>query len=66
MELGWLDEYNVDACLWFGNPGYYGLPGVVNVLKGDANPSGHTVNTFAAMSMNSPAMQNFGHFAFDF
>ena len=66
MELGWLDEYNVDACLWFGNPGYYGLPGVVNVLKGDANPSGHTVNTFAAMSMNSPAMQNFGHFAFTF
>ena len=47
MDLYWLEEYNVDACLWFGNPGYYGLPGVVNVLTGEANHSGHTVNTFA-------------------
>lgn len=44
MELDWLEEFNVNACLWFGNPGYYGLPGVVNILTGDANPSGH--NTF--------------------
>ena len=66
MELGWLEEYNVDACLWFGNPGYYGLPGVVNILTGDANPSGHAVNTFAADSMASPVMQNFGDFTFTF
>lgn len=66
MELGWLDEYNVDACLWFGNPGYYGLPGVVNLLKGDANPSGHNTMTFAANSMGSPAMQNFGDYTYAF
>lgn len=66
MELGWLDEYHVDACLWFGNPGYYGLPGVVNILSGKANPSGHTVETFAANSMGSPAMQNFGDYSYTF
>ncbi len=68
MELGWLDEYNVNACLWFGNPGYYGLPGVVNLLtaKDGANPSGHNTFTFAANSMGSPAMQNFGNYTFSF
>ena len=67
MELDWLDKYEVNACIWYGNPGYYGLPGVVNILKGDANPSGHTVETFANNTLNSPAMRNFGdyNYAFD-
>lgn len=62
MELDWLmdEQYGVDACLWIGNPGYYGLPGVVNILTGAANPSGHTMETYAANSYSSPAMQNFG------
>lgn len=64
MELGWLEEYNVDACLWMGNPGYYGLPGVVNILTGDVNPSGRLVDTYAADSKSSAAMQNFGEFRF--
>ena len=64
IELGWLDEYNVDACLWMGNPGYYGLPGVVNILIGAANPSGHLVDTYATNSLSSAAMQNFGEFRF--
>lgn len=67
MELDWLDKYQVNACIWYGNPGYYGLPGIVNILKGDANPSGHTVETFANNTLNSPAMRNFGdyNYAFD-
>lgn len=67
MELDWLNDeaYGVDACLWIGNPGYYGLPGVVNVLTG-VNPSGRTIETFAADSYSSPAMQNFGAKSFDF
>lgn len=64
MELDWLEEFNVNACLWFGNPGYYGLPGVVNILTGDANPSGHNTFTFAANSMGSPAVQNFGDYTY--
>ena len=64
LELGWLDEYKVDACLWMGNPGYYGLPGVVNILTGKANPSGRLVATYAADSLSSAAVQNFGEFRF--
>ena len=66
MELDWLDKYEVNACIWYGNPGYYGLPGIVNILKGDANPSGHTVETFANNTLNSPAMRNFGDFNYTF
>lgn len=65
IELGWLDEYNVDACLWIGNPGYYGLPGVVNILTGAANPSGRLVDTYATNSLSSAAAQNFGEFRFE-
>lgn len=65
MELGWLDEYEVDACIWIGNPGYYGLPGVVNILTGEANPSGKLVDTYAADSLSSAAMQNFGEYRFE-
>ncbi len=64
MELGWLEKYNVNACIWFGNPGYYGLPGLVNILTGDANPSGHNTFTFAANSQGAPATQNFGDYNF--
>lgn len=64
IELGWLEEFNVDACLWIGNPGYYGLPGAVNILTGEANPSGRLVDTYAADSLSSAAMQNFGEFRF--
>ncbi len=64
LELDWLDEYHVDACLWIGNPGYYGLPGVVNILTGKANPSGRLVATYAADSLSSAAAQNFGEYRF--
>lgn len=64
QDLGWLKEYNIDACLWIGNPGLYGMYGVANVLKGEASPSGRTVDTFASNSLSSPAMQNYGDFEF--
>ena len=66
MGLDWADdpELGVDAILWFGVPGYYSLTGVVNLLTGEKNPSGHTPNTFAAYSTNSAAYQNFGNNSF--
>lgn len=36
MELGDLDDYDVDACLWIGSPGIVGFTGVVNLLQGEA------------------------------
>ncbi len=60
LELGELADYGVDACLWIGNPGYYGLPGVVDLLTGEANPSGRLVDTYAADADSSASMQNYG------
>lgn len=55
VEIGDLAQYGVDAILWIGAPGSTGFDGVVNILKGDANPSGHLVDTFAKNSLSAPA-----------
>ena len=64
MEIEWLDEYNIDAALWIAGPGLTGFRGIANIITGDANPSGKLVDTCAASALSSPAMMNFGHFAF--
>lgn len=66
MELGWLDEaeYKVDAALWIGTPGLKGFEGVVDLLDGNAAPSGRLVDTYAANSLSAPAVRNAGDFTF--
>ena len=60
------DTYGVDAVLFMGVPGYYGVGGVVHVLTGkdadgnNINPSGHLPDTFAASASSSAAYVNFG------
>ena len=56
MELGWLEQYGVDACVLCGDPGAMGFEGVANVLSGKVNPSGRTVDTYAANSLSAPAV----------
>ncbi len=55
MELGWLDEYEVDACILIGIPGVVGLEGMANILSGKVSPSGHLVDTYAYNSLSAPA-----------
>lgn len=64
MDLGWLEDYNVDACIYTGYYGYYGTKGVAAMLKGEASPSGHLVDTYATSSLSSPAMANYGDYRF--
>lgn len=66
IELNWLEEYNVDAVLWVGNPGFYGMPGAIRVVTGEVNPSGHTQATFAANSLSAPSAENFGLHSYDY
>ena len=64
MEMDWLDEYNVDAGLWVGNPGFYGMPGAIRVVTGEVNPSGHSADTFVYDLTAAPYFNNIGDFAY--
>lgn len=64
LELEYMDEYHIDACLWIGTPGLVGYRGVVDLLIGNANPSGRLIDTYAADSLSAPATQNFGDFTY--
>ncbi|MCD7801472.1 MAG: glycoside hydrolase family 3 C-terminal domain-containing protein [Clostridiales bacterium] len=50
----------VDAVLWVGLPGAYGFEGVVDVLTGESNPSGHLADTYAVHPASAPANANMG------
>lgn len=64
LEMGFLEDYGVDACLWIGGTGGSGVLAVGQILCGEVNPSGRTVDTYAYDSFSAPAMQNFGDFRF--
>ena len=49
---------DIDACLWGGQPGAGGTPGIAKVLSGKANPSGRLVDTYCLNNLTSPAMVN--------
>lgn len=58
MELEWLEEYGVDACLWIGLPGQRGFEAVAGILNGTVNPSGRLTDTYAANSLSAPSVVN--------
>ena len=64
MELDWVDEYDIDACLIVGAIGATGWNAISDILTGVINPSGRTVDTYAADSISAPAMVNFGDYTF--
>lgn len=55
-DFAFEDDISVDALLWVGNVGSYGLYGVVDTLLGDSNPSGKLSDTYCRDSFSSPAM----------
>lgn len=65
MELGFLEEYGVDAAVYTPCPGQNGFDAVGLVLSGAVNPSGKTVDTFLYDLTNTPIVNNFGQFMYD-
>ena len=65
MELGFLEEYGVDAAVYTPCPGQNGFDAVGLVLAGEVNPSGKTVDTFLYDLFNTPISNNFGQFMYD-
>ncbi len=65
VEIGELkSDPDIDAILWIGAPGSYGLLGVADILSGKASPSGGLSDIFATYNMSAPAMQNMGNFKY--
>lgn len=58
MEVNWLDKYGVDACVYTGLIGGVGALGTAQLLAGEANFSGKSVDTYAYDSLSAPAVVN--------
>lgn len=67
MELGEVvhGEYEVDAILWVGHVGERGYAHLGKILTGEVNPSGRTVDIFAADFTSDPTYVNNGDFHYD-
>lgn len=52
-------QYGIDAALWIGYTGTWGLNGVADILCGDVNPSGRLVDTYCRDNTTAPAMVGF-------
>lgn len=61
IECDFLTEglYGIDAALWIGYTGTYGLNAVADILAGEVNPSGKLVDTYANDNTTVPAMVDF-------
>lgn len=65
MNSGFITrDYDVDACLWIGGIGQYGMLPVTALLAGKLSPSGRLVDTHVYDVFSSPAMQNMGNFEY--
>ena len=60
MEMGFVDYDGIDAAMYIGYPGYYGMMGVVKLLKGESSPSGHITDTCAYDLRSAPSYVNSG------
>ena len=60
LELDAATLAKVDAVLWVGLPGSTGFAALGRILKGEVNPSGRTVDTYAKNFSEMPSVQNFG------
>lgn len=58
IELNFLNDntIDVDAIMWIGNAGGFGLEAVGKALVGQINPSGKLTDTYVKEALSSPAM----------
>ena len=59
IEVDFLNNPDIDACLWVGGLGIAGTNAVTDIIAGKVNPSGSLVDTYCYDNFTSPAMQNF-------
>ena len=59
MDTSWIDAYKPDAIVYCSMPGTRGGDAVARILTGEANPSGHLVDTWAKTLENYPGNEDF-------
>lgn len=55
MELGFLEDEEIDAAIWVGGPGSQGLQAVAEIISGEINPSGKLPDTYAYDLTSAPS-----------
>lgn len=67
LELGFIEEYpQIRAALYVGFTGDTGLEVIGDILNGNVNPSGHTVDTFAYDLTTAPSYANISSEGFEY
>lgn len=56
IECDFLNDYDIDAALWIGYTGTWGLNAVADILVGNVNPSGHLVDTYCNDNTTTPSL----------
>lgn len=65
FELGFTKNYSqIKSVLNIAGPGQNGFSSLGKVLSGAVNPSGRTVDIYAADLLDAPAVQNMGNFSY--
>ena len=59
LQVDFLNDYDIDACMWIGGLGISGTEAVTDILAGKINPSGGLVDTYCYDNLSSPAMHNY-------
>lgn len=60
IDMSWVAEYDPAAVAYIWQGGQEGGNGVLDVLSGDVNPSGHLPDTIAKSIADYPSTKNFG------
>lgn len=65
LQLDWVADFpNIKSILFVPSTGTAGTEALAGIFSGRVNPSGHTVDTFVADALASPAGKNYGDFEF--
>ena len=59
LEMDFMNDYDIDAFIWAGEPGEYGFDVLGQIISGEVNPSGSLTDTWVYDSYSAPASENF-------
>ncbi len=67
MNFKYIQPYmdDIDACLWMGSPGNYGLDAIGGILNGSITPSAALTDTLLFDNKSAPAAANYGDYTYE-